>query len=137
MKYIDPDGNEIAIGAALGLSFLVLATYYTLLNYYQTPEVQEANKQLADSVIAGIDSAKDTIRNALSKSKNKKIQKLNLRKNRAHYQRKTQKPENLQYQRNIKNQNLGKGKKKRMTYLVGLRERLLIRVNLEKISPNV
>ena len=57
VRYIDPDGNELAIGAALGFSFLVLATYYTLLNYYQNPEVQEANRQLAESASLGIEAA--------------------------------------------------------------------------------
>lgn len=72
IRYIDPDGNELTLGAALGVSFLVLATYYTLLNYYQTPEVKEANRQLAESASLGIETAKEKIKNAFSKSKNKK-----------------------------------------------------------------
>lgn len=71
VRYIDPDGNELTLGAALGVSFLVLATYYTLLNYYQNPEVKEANRQLAESASLGIETAKEKIKNAFSKSKNK------------------------------------------------------------------
>ncbi|MGN0728450.1 colicin E3/pyocin S6 family cytotoxin [Treponema sp.] len=71
VKYTDPDGNELTIGAALGVSFLVLVTYYTLLNYYQNPEVQEANRQLAESASLGIGTAKEKIKNTFSKSKNK------------------------------------------------------------------
>lgn len=71
VRYIDPDGNELTLGAALGVSFLVLATYYTLLNCYQNPEVKEANRQLAESASLGIETAKEKIKNAFSKSKNK------------------------------------------------------------------
>lgn len=44
VRYIDPDGNELILGAALGVSFLVLVTYYTLLNYYQNPEAKPTDE---------------------------------------------------------------------------------------------
>ncbi len=72
MKYVAPDGNELTVGAVLGVSFLVLATYFTPVNYYQNPEIQEANRQLAESASLGIATAKEKIKNAFSKSKNKK-----------------------------------------------------------------
>ena len=71
VKYVDPDGNEAVTASFIGIAFLTLATYYTLLNYYQNPEVQEANRQLADSISMGIESAKESIKNLFNKSKNK------------------------------------------------------------------
>lgn len=72
VHYIDPDGNEAVTASAFGIAFVTLAVYYTLLNYYQNPEVQEANRQLAESVSLGIETAKKRIKNAFSKSKNEK-----------------------------------------------------------------
>ena len=70
VRYIDPDG-EFAVGVALSITVLTLATYYALLNYYQNPEVQEANRQLVDAASLGIEIAKERIKNVFSKSKNK------------------------------------------------------------------
>ena len=70
LKYVDPDG-EFAVGVALSITVLTLATYYALLNYYQNPEVQEANRQLVDAASLGIEIAKERIKNVFSKSKNK------------------------------------------------------------------
>jgi len=50
VKYTDPSGNEAVTASVLGITFVVLATYYTLANYYQNPDVQEANRQLAEAV---------------------------------------------------------------------------------------
>lgn len=71
VKYTDPTGNEVAAATAIGITFVALATYYTLVNYYQNPEVQEANRQLAEAAALGIETAKQKIKNAFSKSKNK------------------------------------------------------------------
>ena len=70
MKYTDPNG-EFAVEVALSITVLTLATYYALLNYYQNPEVQEANRQLVDAASLGIEIAKERIKNVFSKSKNK------------------------------------------------------------------
>ena len=70
VKYTDPDGNSIAVGTVAGLALLALGTYYTLLNYYQIPEVQEANRQLAESISLGFETAKEEIKNAFNNAGN-------------------------------------------------------------------
>ena len=72
VNFIDPDGKEVISASAIGITFVVLATYYTLANYYQNPDVQEANRQLAEAASIGFANAKEKIKSVFSRTKNKK-----------------------------------------------------------------
>ncbi len=72
VNFIDPDGKEVISASAIGITFVVLATYYTLANYYQKPDVQEANRQLAEAASIGFANAKEKIKSVFSRTKNKK-----------------------------------------------------------------
>ena len=85
VKYTDPTGNEVAAATAIGITFVALATYYTLVNYYQNPEVQEANRQLAEAAALGIETAKQKMLSASQRIK--MLLNQNLRKNQVPYQK--------------------------------------------------
>lgn len=51
---------------------MFLNSYYALLDYYQSPEVQEANRQLSESISENIENTVDSIKNSFSKKQGKK-----------------------------------------------------------------